>query len=149
MDDLTKLEINLEKLSSLFFSSLEQVRKYSPLIPNKNEESMDNSKMNLDRINFEQIENYEEGKQNCEIKIKENSNSINDTFQSIFTVLEDLKTQEDFQKTDEELKRNLKDLKEWNELKIKSISDKMKYMEDLVGNIKKEGASLINENTNN
>ena len=150
MDDLTKLEIDLEKLSGMFFLSLDEVRKYAPLIPLENEDSMENTKENTDRIQIERIENYEEGRKNYQENLVNKSLEINNTFSNIMSVLSELKSKDEYQKTDEELKKNLKDLKEWNELKIKSINDKIKNIEEIIGNIKKEGtnSNIINNYDN-
>jgi hypothetical protein len=144
MDDLTKLEINLEKLSEMFFSSLEDVRKFAPLISLENEENMENSKENLERIQYERLDNYEAGRKNYESNLVNKSIEINNTFGNIFSTLEELRGKDEFQNTDEELKKNLKDLKEWNELKIKSINDKIRHVEDIVNGIKREGANIVN-----
>jgi hypothetical protein len=144
MDDLTKLEMNLEKLSEMFFTSLEEVRKYAPLVALENEDSMENSKENLDRIQYERIENYEEGRKNYESNLVNKSIEINKTYGNIFSTLDELRAKDEFQNTDEELKKNLKDLKEWNELKIKSIKDKVGHIEEIIGGIKKEGSIIVN-----
>jgi hypothetical protein len=144
MDDLTKLEMNLEKLSEMFFSSLEDVRKFAPLISLENEENMENSKENLERIQYERLDNYEAGRKNYESNLVNKSIEINNTFGNIFSTLEELRGKDEFQNTDEELKKNLKDLKEWNELKIKSINDKIRHVEDIVNGIKREGANIVN-----
>lgn len=143
MEDLTKLEMNLEKLSEMFFSSLEDVRKFAPLISMENEENMENSKENLERIQYEKLENYEEGRKNYDNNLVSKSIEINQTFGNIFSTLEQLRGKDEFQNSDEELKKNLKDLKEWNELKIKSITEKIRHVEDIVNGIKREGANII------
>lgn len=144
MDDLTKLEMGLEKLSMMFFNSLNEVQRYAPLVNLDNEVSMENSKENLDRIQYEKIENYDENKKNYQSLLEGKSVDINNTFSEIHGAIDNLRSNGDFKKTDEELRKNLKDLKEWNELKIKSINDKVKHIEEIVNNIKKESTSLIN-----
>jgi hypothetical protein len=145
MDELSNLEINLEKLSSLFFLSLDEVRRHAPLINLANEESMENTKLNQNRIDHERIENYEIEKERLPERMKERSSEINETFGKVNDILNQLNYQGEFNKTEDELKKNLKDLKNWNELKIKSVSEKMKFMDDLIGNIKKEASSIIDD----
>jgi hypothetical protein len=142
MDDLVKLELNLEKLSSSFCNSLYAIQMHAPLLRFENEEDMEASKQNLDRIKVEKIENYEENKKNYQQLISNKSQEMNSLFEEIHNNLNSLKDKEEYKKTDEELKKNLRNLKDWNELKIKNINDKIKHVDDIIYNIKKESTSM-------
>lgn len=142
MDDLVKLELNLEKLSSSFCNSLYAIQMHAPLLRLENEEDMEASKQNLDRIKVEKIENYEENKKNYQQLISNKSQEINSLFEEIHNNLNSLRDKEEYKKTDEELKKNLRNLKDWNELKIKNINDKIKHVDDIIYNIKKESTSM-------
>lgn len=142
MDDLVKLELNLEKLSSSFCNSLYAIQMHAPLMRFENEEDMEASKQNLDRIKVEKIENYEENKKNYQQLISNKSQEMNSLFEEIHNNLNSLKDKEEYKKTDEELKKNLRNLKDWNELKIKNINDKIKHVDDIIYNIKKESTSM-------
>jgi hypothetical protein len=136
MDDLLKFEIELEKLSSLFFNSLNELQKFAPLTNLENEDNMENSKQNLDRMKIEKIENYSENKEAYPKLIADKSKEINESFDKIHSVLESLKTKDEYKKTDEELNKNLRDLKEWNELKTRTINDKIKHIEEVINRVK-------------
>jgi hypothetical protein len=137
-DDLSKLETELEHLSSLFFDSVNQIQKYAPLQAKDNEEKMENSIQNQERIAIERIDNYQENKDNYENLIQTKANEINECFSSLSDIVNQMKTKEEFLITDDELKKNLKNLKESNELKVKAINDKIKSTEEVINNIKKE-----------
>lgn len=142
MDDLINLEMNLEKLSSSFCNSLYAIQMHAPLVRLENEEDMEGSKQNLERIKVEKIENYEENKNNYQELISNKSQEINSIFEEIRKNLNNLREKEEYKQTDEELKKNLRYLKDWNELKIKTINDKIKHVDDIVNSIKKESTSM-------
>ena len=142
MDDLLNLEINLEKLSSSFCNSLYAIQMHAPLVRFENEEDMEVSKQNLERIKVERIENYEENKKNFQHLITNKSQEVNSLFEEIHKNLNVLREQEEYKQTDEELKKNLRYLKDWNELKIKTINDKIKHVDDIINSIKKESNSM-------
>lgn len=138
MDDLTKLEEQLEKLSGLFFQSINTMQRYAPLINHENEQNMEDSEMNVERIKYENIDDYQENKENYQGLIDQKSREINDTFQSMSTILNNFKKDEEYMKPEEELIRSIKSLKESNDSKIKNLNDKIKQTEDIINNIKKE-----------
>jgi hypothetical protein len=142
MDELTRMEIQLEKLSTSFVNTLDIVQKYAPLARTENEEDMENSTQNLDRMNVEKLENYEENRKNYATIIETKSNEMNGLFEEIKSIINGMREKEEYKQTDEELKNNLRNLKEWNELKVKTITDKTKHVEDIINSIKKESLSM-------
>ena len=134
MDELTKLELELEKLSSMFFNSLNEVQRNAPLVNLENEEIMEESKENQDRMVVEKISPTK----NYPNLINEKSSEINDTFENLNKLIYILRESEEYKKTDEELKKNLREMKDWNDLKIKSVNDKIKHIEDVINHVKKE-----------
>jgi hypothetical protein len=142
MDDLINLEINLEKLSSSFCNSLYAIQMHAPLLRFDNEDDLEGSRQNLERIKVEKVENYEENKNNYKQLIYNKSHEINSLFEDIHKNLDSIREKEEYKKTDEELKKNLRNLKDWNELKIKTINDKIKHVDDIISSIKKESTLM-------
>lgn len=138
MDEITKLELELEKLSSNFYNSIHAIQRYAPLVSLENEENMENSKENKDRIEIEKIDNYQETKENYNNLIQSKTDEINNCFNTILGIVNELKNKEEYTKSEEELKRSLKNLREMNEIKIKNVNEKIKHTEEIVNNIKKE-----------
>lgn len=138
MDDLTKLEANLEKLSGLFFNSINLLQRYAPLVRKEGEEDMENSAENVERIRVENIENYQENKENYTKLIADCTKDVNSTFEEINTVVEHLKEDINYGKTEEELIQEIKALRENNEAKVKTLNEKVKLAEDIVDHIKNE-----------
>ncbi len=138
MDDLIKLETNLEKLSSLFLYSVDNLQRYAPVISQIDEPNMENSEEHKERLKVERLDNYNENKDNYSELVNKYSNDINDTFADINQIINSLRGQEEYTMSEDELIRNIKSLKEANEDKIKDVNDKIKQTEDIINNINKE-----------
>lgn len=135
-DNLKSLEIEISKLSNLFFSSINELKNYAPFFSLDNEDNQEKSQMNLKRIEFEKIQNYEENKGNYNKIVEKNAMEINSQFNKINHLIEWMKKKEEYNKTDEELNKILKDLKDINESKAESIKEKIKYINDLINRVK-------------
>ncbi len=138
MDDLIKLETNLEKLSSLFLFSVDNLQRYAPIVSEGEEPKMEDSEEHKERLKVERLENYNENKDNYKELIAKYSKDINDTFTDISQIINSLRCQEEYTIPEEELLRNIKSLKETNDDKIKDVNDKIKQTEDIINNINKE-----------
>ena len=77
---LEKLEKKFAKVSELFTTSVNELRTYVPL---DGEENMANSQMNRDRIQVENIQNYEINSKNYNEIVKRNAESMNNLFDEI------------------------------------------------------------------
>lgn len=137
MDELSKLEEELENLSFKFHNSIQTIQKYAPLISLDNEENMENSEENKRRVEFEKLENYDNIKENYDKLVKDSSNEINDNFINIFEVLNKLKEKDEFMYTEEDLIKKIKDLRDTNEIKVNLIKEKVKQTEEIINNISK------------
>lgn len=137
-DDLQNLEKELCKVSELFYHSLDDLRFYSPFINLENEENYQNSKQNQERIAFEQIQNYQDKVNENNQMIDDYASKMNKLFDNISGIINTMKTREEFKVDDEELNKNLKKLKEANTTKAQIVSEKVKYINDLVCRIKIE-----------
>lgn len=135
-DNLQSLEIEICKLSNLFFSTINELKNYSPFISLDNEENQETSQMNTNRIEFEKIPNYAENKGKYNELIDKNAQETNNQFKKIKNLIECIKQREEYNKTDEDLNKMLRDLREINEIKAESIKDKVKYINDLVNRVK-------------
>jgi DNA repair exonuclease SbcCD ATPase subunit len=138
MDDLTKLEVGLDKLSSMFLSSIHTLQRYAPIISINGEDNMENSAEHKERLAIENIENYNENKEKYDELVNTHANDINKLFNELDYVINNLKSQEEYTKTDVELKNEIKSLKQQNEEMVKELNDKIKLTEDIVNNIRKE-----------
>ena len=143
-DNLTLLEKRLEKLSELFFSSLDEVQRHAPLSRLENEDSMENSRQNLERMKVEKIVDYEDKKLLYGQNLNKRAGDIQNTFAEISHLLDDLQSNEDFKNTDEMLRENLSKLRTWNEQKFRSINDKIRQMNGIVESIQMQASSLDN-----
>jgi hypothetical protein len=138
MDDLTQLEVNLDKLSNLFLNSIHTLQRYAPIISIDGEENMEGSVEHKDRLAIENIDNYDENKEKYDELVGSHANDINKVFYDIDDIINKLKGQEEYTKTDMELKNEIKSLKQQNEDMSKELLDKIKQTEDIINNIKKE-----------
>jgi chromosome segregation ATPase len=138
MDELTKLEVGLDKLSSAFLDSIHSLQRYAPIINVNGEENMESSKEHLDRLNFENIDNYNENKEKYDELVNKQIEEINKYFNDLDETINNLKSQEEYIKSENELKNEIKSLKEENEDRVKELKDKVKQTEDIINNIKKE-----------
>ena len=84
MDEISLLEQQIEKLSLKFYDSLSNIQKLAPLVNYPNEENMENSQENKNRMEFEQIQNYEENKENYQRIIEESAQEIGNCFDNLF-----------------------------------------------------------------
>ena len=137
MDELSKLEEELENLSNKFLNSIQSIQKYAPFINKENEENMENSEDNKRRIEVEKIENYDEMRQNYDKLIDESAKNIGNNFNGIFKILNNLKEKEEFMYTEQEIIDQIKELREKNEMKVNYIKDKVKQTEEIMNNISK------------
>ena len=137
MDELSKLEEELENLSNKFLNSIQSIQKYAPFINKENEENMENSEDNKRRVEVEKIENYEEMRQNYDKLIDDSAKNIGVNFNGIFKILNNLKEKEEFMYTEQEIIDQIKDLREKNEMKVNYIKDKVKQTEEIMNNISK------------
>jgi len=137
MDELSKLEEELENLSYKFLNSIQSIQKHAPFISKKNEENMENSEDNKRRIEVENIENYEEMRKNYDKLIDDSAKDIGNNFNSIFKVLNNLKEKEQFMYTEQQIIDQIKELREKNEMKVNYIKDKVKQTEEIINNISK------------
>jgi methyl-accepting chemotaxis protein len=137
MDELSKLEEELENLSHKFLNSIQSIQKHAPFISKKNEENMENSEDNKRRIEVEKIENYEEMRKNYDKLIDDSAKDIGNNFNSIFKVLNSLKEKEQFMYTEQQIIDQIKELREKNEMKVNYIKDKVKQTEEIINNISK------------
>jgi hypothetical protein len=138
MDDLTKLESNLEKLSHLFFDSVIFVQKYAPLINGNLEENMEMSETNMERIKVENIQNYKENRESYDQTLTDKAAELNNTFNEINNIIDNIKKDELYEKTEDELITQIKNLRENNESKVKILTEKIRQTDDIINNIKKE-----------
>ena len=135
-DDLQNLEIEFCKVSELFYKSINDLKNYAPFIAINGEENMDQSKMNIERIEIEKIPNYEENKKNYSQLVEQNANEMNTLFDNIGNMISNLKKREEFSTTDTELNSKLKELKETNAEKVNKIAEQIDNIETLVKNAK-------------
>lgn len=135
-DDLQNLEIEFCKVSELFYKSINELKNYAPFIAINGEENMDQSKMNIERIEIEKIPNYEENKKNYSQLVEQNANEMNTLFDNIGNMISNLKKREEFSTTDTELNSKLKELKETNAEKVNKIAEQIDNIETLVKNAK-------------
>jgi hypothetical protein len=138
MDDLTKLENDLDRLSNCFLNSIHNLQRYAPIINLSNEENMEESVEHKERLAIENIENYNENKEKFNELVNSHTEEINKIFEEIDLRINGLKEQEEYTKTDMELKNEIKALKQQNEDMGKELNDKIKQTEDIINNIKKE-----------
>ena len=133
---LEKLEKKFAKVSELFTSSVNELRTYVPL---DGEENMANSHMNRDRIQVENIQNYEINSKNYNEIVKRNAESMNNLFDEIGYMINELKNNTVFNTTtDEDLKNNLEQLKNANNNQAKIVQDKIKSLDELIHRVKTE-----------
>ena len=133
---LEKLEKKFAKVSELFTSSVNELRTYVPL---DGEENMANSQMNRDRIQVENIQNYEINSKNYNEIVKRNAESMNNLFDEIGYMINELKNNTVFNTTtDEDLKNNLEQLKNANNNQAKIVQDKIKSLDELIHRVKTE-----------
>ncbi len=137
-DQLQELEKEMGKLSEIFQNSLFDIRNYSPFVVQEGEKNMENSNDNINRINYENIINYEDNKNNFNQSIENHSNKINNIFNNINNIIENLKKREEFKKTEEDLNKTLNELKEDNKNSTSNIEKKVKYIDDLLKKVKTE-----------
>jgi len=137
MDELSKLEEELENLSNKFLNSIQTIQKYAPFVNKENEENMENSEDNTKRIEIEKIENYDEIKKNYDKLIDDSSKEIGNNFNNIFKILNSLKLKEEFILTEGEIIEQIIELREKNEMKVNFIKEKVKQTEDIMNNISK------------
>lgn len=137
MDELSKLEEELENLSNKFLNSIQSIQKYAPFINKENEENMESSEDNKRRIEVEKIENYEEMRQKYDKLIDDSAKDIGNNFNGIFKILNNLKEKEEFMFTEQEIIDQIKELREKNEMKVNYIKDKVKQTEEIMNNISK------------
>jgi len=137
MDELSKLEEELENLSYKFLNSIQSIQKYAPFISKENEENMENSEDNNRRIEVEKIENYHEMRQNYDKLIDDSAKDFGNSFNDIFKILNSLKEKEEFMFTEKEIIDQIKELREKNELKVNYIKDKVKQTDEIMSNISK------------
>jgi DNA repair exonuclease SbcCD ATPase subunit len=137
-DQLQELEKEMGKLSEIFQNSLFDIRNYSPFVVQEGEKNMENSNDNINRINYENIINYEDNKNNFNQTIENHSNQINNIFNNINNIIENLKKREEFKKTEEDLNKTLNELKEDNKNSTSNIEKKVKYIDDLLKKVKTE-----------
>ena len=137
-DQLQELEKEMGKLSEIFQNSLFDIRNYSPFVVQEGEKNMENSNDNINRINYENIINYEDNKNNFNQTIENHSNQINNIFNNINNIIENLKKREEFNKTEEDLNKTLNELKEDNKNSTSNIEKKVKYIDDLLKKVKTE-----------
>ncbi len=137
-DQLQELEKEMGKLSEIFQNSLFDIRNYSPFVVQEGEKNMENSNDNINRINYENIINYEDNKNNFNQSIENHSNQINNIFNNINNIIENLKKREEFKKTEEDLNKTLNELKEDNKNSTSNIEKKVKYIDDLLKKVKTE-----------
>lgn len=133
---LDKLEKKIAKVSELFTTSVNELRTYVPL---DGEENMANSQMNRDRIQVENIQNYEINSKNYNEIVKRNAESMNNLFDEIGYMINELKNNTVFNTTtDEDLKNNLEQLKNANNNQAKIVQDKIKSLDELIHRVKTE-----------
>jgi hypothetical protein len=133
---LEKLEKKFAKVSELFTTSVNELRTYVPL---DGEENMANSQMNRDRIQVENIQNYEINSKNYNEIVKRNAESMNNLFDEIGYMINELKNNTVFNTTtDEDLKNNLEQLKNANNNQAKIVQDKIKSLDELIHRVKTE-----------
>lgn len=137
MDVLSKLEEQLENLSSKFYDSIQTIQRYAPFINKQGEENMENSEENIKRLEFEKIENYEKIKNEYDNLIADSSKNIEENFNNIFDVLNSIMKKEEFMYTEEELKAQIRNLVETNKFKVESITDKVAQTEKILDDISK------------
>ena len=135
-DVLEKLEKKFAKVSELFTTSVNELRTYVPL---DGEENMANSQMNRDRIQIENIQNYEINSKNYNEIVKRNAENMNSLFDEIGYMINELKNNTVFNTTtDEDLKNNLEQLKNANNNQAKIVQDKIKSLDELIHRVKTE-----------
>lgn len=134
-NELQQLEIELNKLSNMFFTSLDNIRRYGPFIPQEGEINMEESELNKKRIEFEGIQNYEETRQNFDKLIENNAKEVNDIFNNVNTLIDDLGKKEEFKSDNGVLKKQLDQLRKINEKKSKTIKDKILAIEQETKNL--------------
>lgn len=135
-DDLQNLEIEFCKLSELFYKSINDLKNYAPFVTNSGEENLEKSNINTERVQFEQIPDYEEKKNNYTQLVEQNATQMNTLFDNIGNMIHNLTQREEFKSTDTELNNKLKDLKESNDQKALRIKEKINYIEGLVNRVK-------------
>lgn len=139
-DDLADIEIQLEELFNLFRESTDYVLTYSDLKKANNEPELKDSVMNQERMEYEKIDPTKIV--DFTKTISEYSNKIQLAFDKIDACVEGLPEKDEYLKTEEELKDELKTIRLQQQGKIKSINETVELAQETLHTIE-EGQTKI------
>ena len=128
---LDNIENEINSINKTFLESLDTINAFAPFITNGKEINMEKSEKN----EFRQIENYDQERNNFENTIDSYSNKMNDYFKNIFDLTNKLKQYEEFNFTEEDLKKKLLKLKKDNNTSNKNMDDKLKQVEKILSEL--------------
>ncbi len=139
-DELFDLQLKLEDVLELFHQSTDYVLTYSEIAKSGNEIDLTNSNYNQER---KQYENISDDKVNqFEDNIEFYANKITNLFNDIDHFLVNLPNKEEYLKTEEELKNELKELKFKQQHKIESITKVIEIAKDTLKNLEQGQQNL-------
>lgn len=139
-DELFDLQLKLEDVLDLFQQSTDYVLTYSEILKSGNEIDLTNSSYNQERKLYENIS--EDKVTQFEGNIELYANKITHLFQEIDDFLVNLPNKEEYIKTEEELKNELKELKFKQQHKIESINKVIEIAKDTLKNLEQGQQNL-------
>lgn len=130
---LIDIQVKLEELFKIFSESTDFVLSYSKLSAIKNEPDMNNSTMDLERKEFERIDN--EKMNNFNKEIENYSELIINKISDLENSISDFPDKDKYLKTEEELKEELNRIKLRQQEKIDSVKESVEVAKEVTSTI--------------
>ena len=122
------IELQIEHLFKMFSESTDYVLTYSNLSKLEKEPDLNNNKLNEERKKYENLDEEKLNKFNSEIS--EYSKKIMKIYEDLENTIDNLPNKEEYNKSEHELKEELKEIKIKQQSKIDSINDSVELAKE-------------------